>query len=330
MMYTKDNVSSPQPVAAGQAAAARAYLAPRGLGDVLEAELALLFPARSIEKLDDRLFLAHETPPEGVEPAWVQNIWLHPVRATIPSIKGAAKILRGMQRNWSLYSITEHRRAALIQEQLPPVKAAPQVFGEAAPAAPLGSWTLLDRNTLLAAQQCSSPYPHGEAHFVEDKSSPPNRAYLKLWELFTLTGARPRKDDFCIDLGGSPGGWAWVLGHLGARVLTIDKAPLAPEVTALPGVEWRQGSAFALDLRELQAPVDWLFSDVICYPSRLLTHIHRWMETGVVRNFACTLKFQGETDYATAREFASIPGSRLVHLFHNKHELTWYKLDTAE
>ena len=39
-----------------------------------------------------------------------------------------------------------------------------------------------------------------------------------------------------------------------------------------------------------------------------------------------TLKFQGETDFETAARFAAIPGSRLVHLHHNKHELTWIKV----
>ena len=29
---------------------------------------------------------------------------------------------------------------------------------------------------------------------------------------------------------------------------------------------------------------------------------------------------------AAAARFAAIPGSRLRHLFHNKHELTWTKL----
>jgi len=28
-------------------------------------------------------------------------------------------------------------------------------------------------------------------------------------------------------------------------------------------------------------------------------------------------------------EFAAIPGSRLVHLHHNKHELTWINLGVA-
>jgi 23S rRNA (cytidine2498-2'-O)-methyltransferase len=50
------------------------------------------------------------------------------------------------------------------------------------------------------------------------------------------------------------------------------------------------------------------------------------MASGRVRNFVCTIKFQGETDHETARRFAQIPGSRVMHLHHNKHELTWFKL----
>ena len=85
-------------------------------------------------------------------------------------------------------------------------------------------------------------------------------------------------------------------------------------------------SAFALDPAEF-GPVDWLFSDVVCYPSRLLALVQRWLAEGRARNFLCTIKFQGETDMATARRFAAIPGSRLFHLHHNKHELTWVRLD---
>lgn len=62
---------------------------------------------------------------------------------------------------------------------------------------------------------------------------------------------------------------------------------------------------------------------MICYPARLLALVRRWLAAGRARNFVCTLKFQGETDHATAAAFAAIPGSRLMHLTNNKHELTW-------
>jgi 23S rRNA (cytidine2498-2'-O)-methyltransferase len=65
----------------------------------------------------------------------------------------------------------------------------------------------------------------------------------------------------------------------------------------------------------------------VCYPARLLALVERWLAAGTCRRFVCTIKFQGETDHATASRFAAIPGSRLHHLFHNKHELTWIKLE---
>ncbi|MGH7093797.1 MAG: SAM-dependent methyltransferase, partial [Stellaceae bacterium] len=164
-----------------------------------------------------------------------------------------------------------------------------------------------------------------EARFVEDRLGPPSRAYLKLWEALTLIGHRPQPGETCVDLGAAPGGWSWALQHMGAHVIAIDKAPLAPDIAALPGVEQRHDSAFALDPAAL-GPVDWVFSDLVCYPARLLALIERWLAAGTCRRFVCTVKFQGATDHAAAARFAAIPGARLMHLFHNKHELTWVKL----
>ena len=75
----------------------------------------------------------------------------------------------------------------------------------AARSAP-GSWTLLDPETMLAAAQCTSPFPNGEIGFVEDRIGPPSRAYLKLWEALTLIGSRPGPGERRVDLGSSPGG----------------------------------------------------------------------------------------------------------------------------
>ena len=257
--------------------------------------------------------------------AWAQNIWLDPRPIEIASIGDAARKLRAIQRNWAVYAPLHHRRAMLIQAQLPKVSAKPLVFGEPPPTAPLGSWTMLDPNTLLASPRCTSPFPNGEARFVEDRTGPPSRAYLKLWEALTLIGRRPQPGDICLDLGSSPGGWSWALQRMGARVISVDKAPLAPEIARLPGIEHRFESAFALDPRRV-GPVDWLFSDVVCYPARLFALVERWLAAGTCRNFVCTVKFQAATDHDAARRFAAIPGSSLRHLFHNKHELTWIKL----
>ncbi|HYH18063.1 MAG TPA: SAM-dependent methyltransferase [Azospirillum sp.] len=289
------------------------YLAPEGFVDDLVAELG------EVSDVQDRLVFA----PGPVRPAaWAQNVWFDPVKIDIESIKDAAKKLRGIQRNWALWSIRHHRRASLIQENLPHVSAKPIPFPSPLPTAPFGSWTLWDERTVIAAARCSSPFRHGEVAFVENRTAPPNRAYLKLWEALTLSGAQPGPGDRCIDLGSSPGGWTWVLHELGATVVSVDKAPLDPAIAALPRVEFRQESAFGLKPEDV-GPVDWLCCDVICYPQRLLRLVEVWRASGLAKRFICTLKFQAETDHETARAFAAIPGGRVVHLYHNKHELTW-------
>ena len=293
------------------------YLAPHGFLADLRQELG-----HAVIDIFDHLVLA--MPPE--KPVlWAANIWRDPMFIPIESIGDAARKLRDIQRNWAHYPFALHRRAALIAEKLPRVSAKPLVFGTAAPTAPLGTWTLIDANTLLAAPQCTSPFPNGEIQFVEDRIGAPSRAYLKLWDLFTVLGETPKAGDFCLDLGACPGGWTWVLQQLGARVLSVDKAPLDNKIASLPNVAYRSESAFAIDPLAI-GPVDWLFSDIICYPSRLLTLVQKWLAAGIVRRFVCTVKFQGETDFETVQKLATIPGSRLLHLHHNKHELTWIKL----
>ena len=300
----------------GERLGATGYLAAEGFIDDLVEELG------DVRAVHGRLILA-DGPPRPA--AWAANVWFDPRLIPIGSIGEAARALRAIQRNWALYSFAHHRRAALIEAKLPPVRPKPLVYPAPPPTAPLGSWTLLDPNTVLAAPRCSSPFRHGEVAFAENKTAPPNRAYLKLWELFTRLQLRPAPGELCLDLGASPGGWSWVLHETGARVLAVDKAPLAPAIANLPRISFRRESAFALDPSEV-GPVDWLFSDVICYPKRLLSLVRRWLEAGTCRRFVCTIKFQGRTDHATAREFAAIPGSQLMHLHHNKHELTWVRL----
>ena len=293
-----------------------AYLAAAGYTAELAEELG------TVERTHGRLLLAAGPPHRA---AWAANVWLDPVEIPIASIGDAAAKLRAIQRNWAVYAPHRHRRAVLIQERLPRVSAKPLVFGMPPPTAPLGSWTLLDADTVLAAPNCTSPFPNGEIHFIEDREGPPSRAYLKLWEALTVIGRRPGPGEVCLDLGSSPGGWSWVLQQLGARIVSVDKAALAPAVAGLPGITYRPESAFALDPAAL-GPIDWLFSDIVCYPARLLGLVERWLAAGTCRNFVCTIKFQGTTDHEAARRFAAIPGSQLRHLHHNKHELTWVRL----
>jgi len=294
-----------------------AYLAADGFDAQLREELAR---AGVVVSAEHGRLLVSERP--AIASAWAANIWHDCIEWPVESIGSAAKALRGLQRNWAMYAPLHHRRAALIQDKLPHVSAKPVVFPAAAPTAPLGSWTLLAPDRMLAAAHCSAPYPNGEVVLVEDKEGPPSRAYLKLWEALIRLRRWPQPGERCVDLGACPGGWTYVLARLGAAVVAVDKAPLDPKVAAMPGVEWRGESAFAIEPESI-GPVDWLFSDIICYPSRLLRLVERWRASGLVRNFVCTLKFQGETDHESAAAFAALPGARVLHLHHNKHELTF-------
>ena len=106
---------------------------------------------------------------------------------------------------------------------------------------------------------------------------------------------------------------AWGLARAGCRVTVLDEGDNA--------VRASRGN-FALAPESVGA-VDWLFSDIVCYPARLLRLVETWRASGLVRNFVCTIKFQGETDHDAAAAFAAIPGAKVVHLHHNKHELTF-------
>jgi 23S rRNA (cytidine2498-2'-O)-methyltransferase len=298
-----------------------AYLAAEGFEAPLAQELARR--GARLEAWHGRLALSPDPP---VPAAWALNAWIAPRLLAIASIGDAAGQLRGLQRNWAAYAPLHHRRSALIADRLPHVSARPLAFPAAAPTAPLGSWTLLTPDTLLASPACTSPFANGEAAFVEDRTGPPSRASLKLWEALALARHWPEPGETCLDFGAAPGGWTWALARLGARVTAVDKAPLDPAIAAMDGVTCLRESAFGIDPARWRAEhgvIDWLVCDVIAYPARSLRMVRGWIEAGAARNIICTLKFQGEEDYPVADAFAAIPGGMVRHLAHNRHELTF-------
>lgn len=289
-------------------------LAPIDQQEVVQQEVGEFTLAR-----EERLFLCEDR----AQSYFAQNIWEDVQKFEFKSISEANNHLRKIQRNWWLHAVAAFRRAQLIHEQLPPLRARALTFPSLVPTAPLGSWTLWDENTMYYSAKCSSPFPDGEVHFVENRSDPPSRAYLKLWEYFTLEQSMPKPGDRVLDLGSSPGGWTWVLDQLGCEVISVDKAPLSDKMKISNRVRYVEESAFSLEPK-MVGPVDWLFSDIICYPDRLLQLVRKWMDAGVVKNFVCTIKFQGPANYRdVVREFMAFPNSRVRHLFNNKHELTW-------
>jgi 23S rRNA (cytidine2498-2'-O)-methyltransferase len=262
---------------------------------------------------------------EAIDAAWSQNTWFECERIPIVSIGDGARELRARQRNWALLQPElASGRAGLIAEKLPFVSSKPLAFGDVAPLAQLGSWTLLSPVLMLAAQRCSSPFPNGVATFVEDRGGPPSRAYLKLWEACATLGRWPAAGERCVDLGACPGGWTWSMARCGATVVAVDKSPLDDEVAAMPNVTFRGESAFGIDPAST-APgsigrFDWMCSDIAAYPDRLLRLAQSWAPH--ISTMVLTIKLQGTTDYALLEQFRALTNSRVLHLSANKHELT--------
>ncbi len=293
------------------------YIAPRFFEQELENEIK--FYGLNLIHKNKRFFLVQETPRRL---SFAQDTWLEAFFMPFESITDASKKLKSIQRNWQGHFIDFFRRSNLILEKLPPIKFKQQVYGENHPYSNLGGFTLWDNNTLLLSPKKTSPFPDGECLFMEDKYGPPSRAYLKLWEIFTITNYYPKENQLAVDLGASPGGWTWVMANHKAKTFAIDKANLADDVAKLPNVDFCKGSGFSLEPKEM-GKIDWLLSDMICYPEKLYDFTMKWLEDGQVKNIVFTVKLQGSTNYEILNQFKKIENSSLIHLSCNKHELTW-------
>ncbi|MGI5065019.1 SAM-dependent methyltransferase [Treponema putidum] len=272
---------------------------------------------------------------------WSRLCMEEPFIAEFSSINEAADILRSIQRNWAFVPFNCFRRAELIEKKLPFISKKERAFPYDVPSAEMGIWTLLNENQIFASAKTSSPFPRGEIFFKEDKINPPSRAYLKMWEALSLlnfyfkkyqekTGLSeknavlPAADSICLDAGACPGGWSWVLDSLGCKIIAIDRSPLMPDLMAKKNIEFIKHDAFTLKPEDI-GKIDWLCSDVICYPPRLYDWIIKWIDSDLCEKFICTIKMQGDPDNETVKKFAAIPNSKIVHLTANKHELTWLK-----
>lgn len=283
---------------------------------------------------------------QGQTPYWARTTMLEPFLVRFESIGEAASALKQIQRNWAPYQYQLFRRASLIQEKLPYINLKVRKFPANVPNSPMGLYTLIDDRTMLASSLTTSPLPAGAIQFEEDHENPPSRAYLKIQESLTLfhtffgidlphgAGAaqegeatKETEASTCFEAGACPGGWTWVLRQLGSEVFAVDRAELAPSLMKDPHVKFLAHDAFTLKPEEVCAKfnsdkIDWLLSDVICYPERLLEWINMWRDSGRVKNIICTIKMQGAVNWDLIKIFAAIPNSKIVHLNYNKHELT--------
>ena len=256
------------------------------------------------------------------EPIWAQCVWRDVKFLEVSSITDAQKKLKEISPTWRYYGDLCFRRGELIAENLNTiveidkyhftagvVKKMPPVF------------TLVEPNLILYSHRVSRPSLNGIMNFKENKLAPPSRAYLKLWEALTILGDWPNKTHSVVDLGACPGSWTWVLAKLGAQVLSIDRSPLDRSLDAFKNVTFQSGNAFALEPEKK----DWVFSDLICYPEKLYEYVQKWVASGHCEKFICSIKFAGDPDFEILKRFQEMPHSRVIHLTHNKNEVTWIR-----
>lgn len=252
------------------------------------------------------------------------DVWINPVTVTFESISEAAKILRQAGRFWHLHPQANVRRSLLIAEQLRKTPDLTRTFPIEEPLPDIGCFTLIDKNTLIYTTKRWKKWPQGWCQFIEDKKNPPNRAYLKLWEALSLLDTYPKRGETAMDLGASPGGWTYVMQQLGTQVTSVDKAPLDPKIAKLPDVTYLGQSAFALEPSKWPTHIDFLLSDIACYPDKLYDFFLKWKEANIAKQIIFTIKLQGETDLEVIKQFQAIPNARAVHLYYNKHEATFF------
>jgi len=283
-------------------------------------------------------FIAEGTKPDLV---WATDIAFKAYQVDIPSITLGAKSIRETvagKTEWYMLEGTQHRRASLIADLLRVKSPTPISFltpKEATPSGPhRAGFFLTSADKAIVLTDSVTPYPGGGIPLAEEKSGPPSRAYLKLWEAFARMSRTPQAGSRVLDLGSCPGGWTWVLAKLGCEILSIDGAPLEKHVADMQGVHFKKGDAFKLKPEEASAffegqRIDWVFSDMICEPARLVSLLETWLSSGLCENFVISVKFKGEADEAAIQALSRLGGGTLRHLRQNKHELTWIRLDPS-
>ncbi len=211
------------------------------------AELLRELELHSIEVIikTDSLILVNTM--ENFIPIWAQDIWSDCIGHEIKSINQGIEVLKKFKNIGSYYPLVKSNFGDLISQKIKniPLKRikyqTPHLFNFKFTA-----WTILD-SLLITSEHTLKRFPFGWHEFEEDKTSPPNRAYLKLWELFSVYDVQVDKTETVIEVGSSPGGWTWVLSQQAGKVYSIDRAPLADKISKIDNIFHQEGDAFKLD-----------------------------------------------------------------------------------
>jgi 23S rRNA (cytidine2498-2'-O)-methyltransferase len=159
---------------------------------------------------------------------------------------------------------------------------------------------------------------------VEDDKKAPSRAYRKIIEAQLIMGKKISEGELLVDLGACPGGWTYIARKNGARVIALDRSPLEESLMLDDQVSFLKADAFKYQASE---KVDWVVSDIISAPERILELMEYWVTGKNCTHFIFTIKFQGDKDYGILEKFKSVAGECdykviLKQLNANKNEVT--------
>ncbi len=255
---------------------------------------------------------------------WTQDIWLNCNSRTILSINSGIEYLKSFKNRGCYFPAVKSNFGMNISKQVRNFELKRIVYKINHDFDFKFTAWLMSENLIFTSENTYKKFPFGWHEFVEDKESPPNRAYLKLWELFTAYNIPIHSNDIAIEVGSSPGGWTWVLSQRLQKVYSIDRAPLADKINKIKNIEHKNADAFKLNPTDY-TDATWFFSDLICTPDKIYEMIQYWMSHSKIENFICTIKFKGNCPYQELEKFLVIDHSMIVHLYHNKNEVTWIR-----
>jgi 23S rRNA (cytidine2498-2'-O)-methyltransferase len=179
------------------------------------------------------------------------------------------------------------------------------------------------------AHVARSAFMRGPCRMADDDAAP-SRSYLKVEESYAIIGSEPAPGEIVCDLGAAPGGWSYSAAKRGARVVAVDNGPLKGGALDNPLIDHRHADAFGFSPGR-EATYDWLFSDLLEDPHKVLESIVRpWLSGGWCRRFVVNLKFGrvdpiallGDLRSANSPFMAFGSNVQITHLYHDREEFT--------
>lgn len=246
---------------------------------------------------------------------WAKHDWPNLQSFNFESITQAQKHLKSLNLRWAAKSLSEHRRAVLIQEGL----------GTFKENKPYGEFLLASKNLLYLHTPSSAQRPFGEFSAPDELiENAPSRAIAKVWEACLRFGINLNVDDTVLDLGACPGGWSDYLSSTGAQVIAIDGAPIDEKLMQRKNIRYIKGDAFHKKWLTETSPT-WVFSDVIAFPEKALELWDSWAEHPSRPGLLMQFKFKGETDFQIQEKLLRDPKVQVKHLCSHKHEFCAFR-----